>query len=49
MIWLTLLPFALYSTCGVTTVPLCVIIAFLLLGEAAPPGGVGWGARVKKN
>jgi putative membrane protein len=32
MIWLTMLPFALYGTCGLSTIPLCVIIAFLLLG-----------------
>jgi putative membrane protein len=50
MIWLTLLPFSLYSTCGLSTIPLCVIIAFLLLGErrARTPGrtsGAGgvWG------
>jgi hypothetical protein len=33
MIWLTLLPFSLWGTCGWTTVPLAFIIAFLLLGE----------------
>lgn len=33
MIWLTCLPFALYSTCGLGTIPLVFLIAFLLLGE----------------
>jgi hypothetical protein len=33
MIWLTLLPFALVSTCGLATIPLCGFVAFLLLGE----------------
>ncbi|GAB4818998.1 hypothetical protein N2152v2_006044 [Parachlorella kessleri] len=32
MIWLTLLPFTLYDTCGWTTIPLAGTIAFLLLG-----------------
>ncbi|KAI8476730.1 MAG: Bestrophin, RFP-TM, chloride channel-domain-containing protein [Monoraphidium minutum] len=32
IIWLTLLPFTLYGSCGAATVPLCCIIAFLLLG-----------------
>ncbi len=35
MIWLTLLPFTLYDTCGWSTIPLCGTIAFLLLGERA--------------
>ncbi len=40
MIWLTLLPFALWPTCAWGTVPLSGIIAFLLLGECrkAPRG-----------
>jgi hypothetical protein len=37
MIWLTLLPSALVSTCGLATIPLCGFVAFLLLGE--PPRG----------
>ena len=32
MIWLTLLPFSLYGSAGVGTIPLSTIIAFLLLG-----------------
>ncbi|EFN53422.1 hypothetical protein CHLNCDRAFT_136634 [Chlorella variabilis] len=32
MIWLTLLPFSLWDNCGWASVPLCGIIAFLLLG-----------------
>lgn len=32
MIWLTCLPFALFSTCGLGTIPLVFLIAFLLLG-----------------
>lgn len=33
ILWLTLLPFMLFEQCGWATVPLCVLIAFLLLGE----------------
>jgi hypothetical protein len=44
MIWLTLLPFSLYSTCGLSTIPLCVIIAFLLLGEPRARRGL-WGGE----
>jgi hypothetical protein len=33
MIWLTLLPFSLFGSCGLSTIPLSVAIAFLLLGE----------------
>ena len=43
MIWLTLLPFTLFNECGWTTVPLSLIIAFLLLGEAP---SVHWGIAV---
>eukprot|EP00887_Chlorella_sp_A99_P008254 scaffold12.g8254.t1 len=32
VIWLTLLPLGLVSTCGLGTIPLAVIIAFVLLG-----------------
>lgn len=32
VIWLTLVPFTLWEPCGWATVPLCLIIAFLLLG-----------------
>jgi predicted membrane chloride channel (bestrophin family) len=32
MIWLTLLPFSLYKTAGLATVPVSMLIAFLLLG-----------------
>jgi hypothetical protein len=32
MIWLTLLPFSLWGSCGWATIPLCGLIAFLLLG-----------------
>lgn len=32
MIWLTLLPFTLWDSCGWTSIPLCGTIAFLLLG-----------------
>ncbi|KIY98116.1 hypothetical protein MNEG_9845 [Monoraphidium neglectum] len=32
MIWLTLLPFSLFGSCGLSTIPLSVAIAFLLLG-----------------
>ncbi|KIY95575.1 hypothetical protein MNEG_12386 [Monoraphidium neglectum] len=32
IIWLTMLPFTLYGSCGFATVPLCCVIAFLLLG-----------------
>ncbi|KAI8467194.1 MAG: Bestrophin, RFP-TM, chloride channel-domain-containing protein [Monoraphidium minutum] len=32
MIWLTLLPFALVGSCGLATIPICAITAFLLLG-----------------
>jgi hypothetical protein len=41
MIWLTLLPFSLYSSCGVGIIPLCFIMAFLLLGgfPRGPAGG----------
>lgn len=38
MIWLTLLPFSLVGSVGAGIVPLCVIIAFLLLGERRGPG-----------
>ena len=33
IIWLTMLPFALYGSCGASTVPLTIVISFLLLGE----------------
>jgi len=44
MIWLSMLPFALYGTCGLATIPLCVIIAFLLLGACmcAHAWGAWW-------
>ena len=32
MIWLTLLPFGLFSTCGLATIPICGIVALMLLG-----------------
>ena len=43
MIWLTLLPFTLFGALGVATAPLCVLIAFLLLGEETETtrGGAG--------
>ncbi|KAI8464599.1 MAG: Bestrophin, RFP-TM, chloride channel-domain-containing protein [Monoraphidium minutum] len=32
IIWLTLLPFSLVGSCGLATIPLSIVIAFLLLG-----------------
>ena len=32
VIWLGALPFGLYQTCGLATIPLCMVVAFLLLG-----------------
>ncbi len=32
VIWLSALPLGLYQTCGLATIPLCVVITFLLLG-----------------
>lgn len=43
MIWLTCLPFALFSTCGLGTIPLVFLIAFLLLGEGLCPAGSACG------
>ena len=37
VIWLTLLPFTLWQSCGWALVPMSLIIAFLLLGEACVP------------
>jgi hypothetical protein len=45
MIWLTILPFSLYGSCGLGTVPLSAIIGFLLLG--APRRGAGRGRRTE--
>jgi hypothetical protein len=33
MIWLTLLPFSLWDTCGWATLPVTLAVAFILLGE----------------
>jgi len=32
-IWLTFLPFSLWDTCGWWTLPVSVMVSFLLLGE----------------
>jgi predicted membrane chloride channel (bestrophin family) len=32
VIWLSALPFGLYQTCGLATIPLTMVVAFLLLG-----------------
>ncbi|KAL4853126.1 hypothetical protein ACK3TF_005820 [Chlorella vulgaris] len=40
MIWLTLLPFTLWDSCGWASVPLSCIVAFLLLGESIEEIGV---------
>ncbi len=37
IMWLTLLPFTTYSSLGWGTIPVCCVIAFLLLGR--PEGG----------
>jgi hypothetical protein len=47
MIWLTMLPFSLYGSCGIGTIPLCVIIAFLLLGAWAAPLGRDGAGRLR--
>ena len=53
MIWLTLLPFALYASCGWATIPMAGIIGFLLLGERLARGSgrgsgrAGAGGRAK--
>lgn len=36
MAWLTILPFALWDTCGWAMLPVMAIVAFVLLGEAVP-------------
>jgi predicted membrane chloride channel (bestrophin family) len=35
IIWLTLMPFTLWNTCGWAMAPVACVVAFLLLGE--PP------------
>jgi predicted membrane chloride channel (bestrophin family) len=35
MIWLTLLPFTLWTACRWATLPLALVVSFLLLGELA--------------
>jgi hypothetical protein len=37
MIWLTLLPWSLWDTCGLLMIPVTAMVAFLLLGEQQGP------------
>lgn len=34
VLWLTLLPWSLWSSCGWMTVPIAALVAFLMLGES---------------
>ena len=42
VVWLSALPLGLWSTCGLATVPLCLTIAYLLLGIDEIGVQVGW-------
>jgi hypothetical protein len=37
MIWLTLLPFGLFSTCGLATIPICALVGLVMLGAPRRP------------
>ena len=39
MIWLTLLPFTLWTACRWAMLPITLLVAFLLLGEPRRPAG----------